>query len=785
MKVIQFLNNNIILLKMNTKSKFLIATLLLFGTHGANAQCPNISIDAKYDHIPQPIYNIQGWDTAVTCAQQGIALTTTAFVTTQHFNGTYTVESIPYNPPDSTFRQGTRLSNINRDDYWDNAWTPFDFPFQFFGVTKNQALVGPNGLITFNSAVAADSYCAYSYNVPIPNSSFTSGYNSYGAIYGVYEDIDPNATQDTYGSYTTPGAHSGWGIYKYVGGTYPCRYISTSVNDIVLYGNHSKSSTYSIVCWEGTNVIDVYIKHRSCCSSTNSGKGLVGIMNDAGTSAFCAPGRGNDNGSTGWTGEVDREAWRFTPQGTTAKNVQWWMITPEGDSIEVGQTASHPNAAITHAYYTSPDHMTCYVEPTVTTKYKATIKYNGATGYFYYLCDTITVGVDTATNMTINSDRMNPNAHYAESCYGGNTNFSLQIPNTQHADEITWNVVRKNNGANEAIPSTRYTLSNNNMSLTLRPSDAMLENRIDTIIVYSTIRFSNGCDNNDSLVYYVYPNYDLKYQGGICDGESYRMWGQNYTVAGDYTKTMQTILGCDSVEHLHLVVSSTSLTIDTVRDCQPYTWINGRTYTESNGATMATDTLTLTNRFGCDSIVRLNLTILPVVAQINATPSAATMDNLAIMLSDISTGSKARDWNLPDGTINQSSIITYNFPSDRDSVVVGLTAYSHYGQCTDDTTITLRLLKESIYMPNAFTPDGDNNKIFHAYGNGILTYEIHIYNRNGELVCHYDTLDGYWDGKNLQGANCPQGVYTYIMRYTNVINPNSVQVKHGTVTLIR
>ncbi|KPM47059.1 FG-GAP-like repeat-containing protein [Jiulongibacter sediminis] len=46
-------------------------------------------------------------------------------------------------------------------------------------------------------------------------------------------------------------------------------------------------------------------------------------------------------------------------------------------------------------------------------------------------------------------------------------------------------------------------------------------------------------------------------------------------------------------------------TTDQIASCGPYTWINGITYYESN----TTDSLTLKNRFGCDSTVYLNLTI--------------------------------------------------------------------------------------------------------------------------------------------------------------------------------
>ena len=775
---------------MNAK-KYFLGILLGVAAMAAtplSAQCPNISIRNKNDHIPNAIHQMQHWDTAVTCANPSIVLRTDAFVTTQNFNGIYTVESIPYNPPDPTFQQGTRLSNITADDIWDNSWMTFDFPFQFFGVTKNKALVGPNGLISFKYSLTPGSHCAYNYNVPIPNSNFVSSPdNSYGAIYGVYEDIDPGATQTTYGNYTNPGPHQNWGIYKFVGGEEPCRYLSTSVNDVVLFGNNSESCTYSIVCWEGTNIIDVYVKHRSCCSSTNGGKGIIGIMDSMGTSAFVAPNRGNQSG--GWTGETDNEAWRFTPQGNTFKNVQWWMLTPEGDSIEIGQSPNDPAAAITHAYYLpapSPDslHMNCVVSPTVTTRYKATIKYNGATGYFYYLCDTITVGVDTSTQMHISTPDRPASSPYAKICFGQRAQFNLEIPTTLSAQEISWSVSRLRNGVRTMLPATAYSTANQNYTLFVQPNDGMIANHIDTLTVYSTVQFTNGCSNNDSVVLLIYPNFDITYTDGICQGAVYPKWGQQFTTTGDYSKSMTSTAGCDSIEHLSLTVFTKSITIDTVVACKPYTWQNGKTYYESNSATAAIDTILLPNRYGCDSTVRLNFTLIPIEARIIATPSAATMDNLTIQLSDISLGNDSRLWTFPDGSTNNNATCAFAFPSNLDSALISLHVESVL-ECSDDTTLMLHLLKESFYVPNAFMPQADYNNCFAPIGVGIIQLEVYIYNRRGNLVYHSDDLHACWDGHDLSGELCQQGTYTYIMRYVNVINPAAVLTKKGTVTLLR
>ena len=64
--------------------------------------------------------------------------------------------------------------------------------------------------------------------------------------------------------------------------------------------------------------------------------------------------------------------------------------------------------------------------------------------------------------------------------------------------------------------------------------------------------------------------------------------------------------GCDSVVFLSLTFGDIDSVIDVVSACDSFTWIDGNTYTANNNSA----TLNLTNLYGCDSIVTLNLTIV-------------------------------------------------------------------------------------------------------------------------------------------------------------------------------
>ena len=56
---------------------------------------------------------------------------------------------------------------------------------------------------------------------------------------------------------------------------------------------------------------------------------------------------------------------------------------------------------------------------------------------------------------------------------------------------------------------------------------------------------------------------------------------------------------------LELTVNDSNTGTDVITACDSYTWIDGNTYTTSNNIAA----YTLTNQYGCDSLVTLDLTI--------------------------------------------------------------------------------------------------------------------------------------------------------------------------------
>jgi gliding motility-associated-like protein len=143
--------------------------------------------------------------------------------------------------------------------------------------------------------------------------------------------------------------------------------------------------------------------------------------------------------------------------------------------------------------------------------------------------------------------------------------------------------------------------------------------------------------------------------------------------------------------------------------------------------------------------------------------------------TSLTPGAVSVNWQLGSGETSSEERFEHYFPENGDfSVLYRISdAYGCYFE--DETRVKVRYL--SIFIPNTFTPNGDNrNDVFEPVGMGFTSYHMTIFNRWGELV--------------FEGSNTPwvpqnegQGVYVYKMSF---VDYEGVPVKReGTVILMR
>lgn len=809
--------------------------------------CPEVQIKQKHDHTPKAQYRHNGWDTVIDCNTpgEGIILSCMPYIPVQYFNGTYVVEQIPYNPPDTTFYLNYNAvidgSNpykkklaIQNDDDWAPSYINIAFPFYFFGIRKNKFLLGDNGIVTFATPAGYTGGldCPYATTTALPWTSTSSVPHSAGssyddilmrdAIYGVYEDTYTGSN----GSYMSGNQ----GIYYGVLDEFPCRKIIASWNQIPVFSDQTKRQTYQIVCYEGSNIIEVHIKQRKCCSSTNSGHGLIGIQNATGQPQVKSyndqdPNFFVVNGSpaafwpTGYnvfTSALDTIAFRFTPQGLTDKGSFWYRIFDDGrDSIRLPEydPVYNPEAVNDTNGYSIPmdPYSDCptltkaIVKPSTPSKYVYCLRFMNANGDWYRLNDTITIGIDTVNDLSLVKNDSDGDPRVYNICERSTAAMSLNMTAMQDTSSIEWHIYRQRNGEQVELDNPRSLLNFGTIStvgdvktlpITLNTStlpSSGTRNRIDSLYIRSIVDFTSGCHNNDLILIRIYPNFDTIVEDGICQGETYTWnpsdaFGHSYSYT--YTEptdpsttfvTLQSTPGCDSTVHLALTVSDVSHTIDYVDDCQAIVWLDGNTYEQDNN----TATIVLKNRYDCDSVVQLNFTLHPLTARLRSNVEQFTLDNLDAVLTDISINGNGRVWKLPAMADQTTPTAYYSIPVEMDGAEILLIESSEYG-CIDTASIYIPLNKENFWLPNVFTPDNPNgNNLFGSVSTKTLYEEMLIYNRRGELVFRCETPDCTWDGRDLNGNPCVQDAYVYIIRYTNEFNPKETKVIKGTVTLLR
>jgi len=105
-------------------------------------------------------------------------------------------------------------------------------------------------------------------------------------------------------------------------------------------------------------------------------------------------------------------------------------------------------------------------------------------------------------------------------------------------------------------------------------------------------------------------------------------------------------------------------------------------------------------------------------------------------------------------------------------------------QCADTIIKIVQVQPDfGLYIPNAFTPNGDDrNDIFIPVVGSVKLYELKIFDRWGKEIFHTNDQSIGWDG-NYRGVECQEGVYTWKIELA--ISNGKQLKKAGHVTLIK
>ena len=306
-----------------------------------------------------------------------------------------------------------------------------------------------------------------------------------------------------------------------------------------------------------------------------------------------------------------------------------------------------------------------------------------------------------------------------------------------------------------------------------------------------TLTNAAGCDSIVTLDLAVNPN-NIGTDVQTACGSFTWIDGVTYTSSTNtplYTIVGGNINGCDSTVNLNLTVLQPSSNTINVSSCGPYLAGNGQLYAQSTAFSYI-----LPNAVGCDSNITVILTVISVPsAAFSSTPELLEYGLSEIQMIDQSTGQiDTWSWTISseNGSIQSSNLQNplFSLPNNLSGNITFQLTVSNNQGCTDNATSVLTILEDAaIYIPNSFSPDGDNfNNIFQVVGRNIDPefFELTIFNRWGELIFLSKDLNVGWDGSVNTYGPAPIGVYTYKVSF-RFANQDDNQTITGHLNLLR
>lgn len=269
------------------------------------------------------------------------------------------------------------------------------------------------------------------------------------------------------------------------------------------------------------------------------------------------------------------------------------------------------------------------------------------------------------------------------------------------------------------------------------------------------------------------------------------------TVTTTYVITSSVVGGCVSRDTVTVLVNSVGDSIvatqagcnvsDATATAVPvggnppftYLWSNGQTTQTAIGLAPGTYTCTITDSYGCSS---QSIAVISSISSLN--PDAGTYVTITQGQSTQlnGTGGGNYSWSPPDDL----NCPTCPNPQASPTVTTTytMTVTDSLGcSMTDTVTVFVDILCGEVFVPNAFSPNGDNqNDILFVRGACIETMEFSVYNRWGEQVFQSTDPTFGWDGV-WRGVACENAVFHYVLKGT-LIDGTEIN-KKGNVSLIK
>ena len=201
---------------------------------------------------------------------------------------------------------------------------------------------------------------------------------------------------------------------------------------------------------------------------------------------------------------------------------------------------------------------------------------------------------------------------------------------------------------------------------------------------------------------------------------------------------------------------------------------------------------------GCFTERTASVIVLPYPTPvISYSPGYVDVDDPTLALKDESLNSASSLWTFSDGSTSNARSLNHRFNDvSGEAVYIHLETANELG-CSDTTSVTVPIELFAVWLPNAFTPNGDGvNDLFYFVSlNQLEDVTFEIFNRYGERIhsASAKTLDSSlqdelietfaWDG-TYKGNKVPTGTYIYRLTYKRLGNTR-VYDTTGTINVVQ
>jgi gliding motility-associated-like protein len=214
------------------------------------------------------------------------------------------------------------------------------------------------------------------------------------------------------------------------------------------------------------------------------------------------------------------------------------------------------------------------------------------------------------------------------------------------------------------------------------------------------------------------------------------------------------------------------------------------THTYNSGG-YANVTVSASSLNGCVNQVRYDSLIHAIakpIAQFTSNLSELTYENGTVQFINSSTGAISYQWHLENDIFTNEIEPIHTFDiSDGQNELVQLIAFSGVS-CSDTAYLIIEVKEmEILYVPNSFTPNGDElNQSFKPIINSGVNpqhYTLQIYNRWGQLLFESKDYEIGWDGTFGNLGLVKSDIYTWkiVLRTTS----EEQKIYTGNVNLIK